>query len=177
MAFGLMFGNEMLLTSWLSSCLLSAMLLMMIPETWWEMLPTLIRVPIHGFLLPVITFVVKMAVTKLFQIHDDVSRNLFYDVKNCFLELLETSFREIDDNQKRNWELEGDVNFLLPLLGSKSPQLFDVSVKDKTIVILCISSRPTFSTFCAQNSPTIKIFTHFCTRVLVSSTSLAGRCL
>ena len=69
----LMFGNEMLFTSWLPSCVLTAFVLSFIPEVILDKIPVVIRVPVHGLLLPVGTAFLKTTISNALEIRDDVS--------------------------------------------------------------------------------------------------------
>ncbi|TRY79739.1 hypothetical protein TCAL_08341 [Tigriopus californicus] len=139
MASSLMFGNEMLLTSWLSSALISALALVAIPESNWDKLPTLVRIPVHGLLLPVATFLVKTSLTKLFQIQDDahifdILRSKFTDYQD-FHTLLYTCAREFDF---LGWEMPWKTTqtLLLPTVG---------------LVLVLVGLRTVLDTFLSQD--------------------------
>ena len=69
-----MFGNEMLFTSWLPSCVVTAFVLSFIPEeAVLDKIPIVIRVPVHGLLLPVGTAFLKTTISNALEIRDDVS--------------------------------------------------------------------------------------------------------
>ena len=68
-----MFGNEMLFSSWFFTSVVSAFIVTQIPKFVLKVIPKVVRVTILALLLPVMTFVLKVAISKALRIRDDVS--------------------------------------------------------------------------------------------------------
>lgn len=67
----LMFGNKMLVTSWMFSCLVSALLVTLPLESFLAKLSCIVRAAAQIFLFFSLTFLTKVLITRLFMIQDD----------------------------------------------------------------------------------------------------------
>ena len=99
-AVALMFGNEMLFTSWLFSCLVSALVITLPLDSLYQRLPTLLRVLATGLSFLTLTVLVKISISKAFQVQDDAHvfellKSKFTDFQN-FHTLLYTCAVEFD---------------------------------------------------------------------------------
>jgi len=96
----LMFGNNMLFTSWLFSCLLSALLVFLPLESLTNSLKPLLKAVTNLILYIVFTIVFKISIAKAFMVQDDahifeILKSKFTDFKN-FHTLLYTCAVEFD---------------------------------------------------------------------------------
>jgi len=99
-AVALMFGNEMLFTSWLFSCLLATLIITLPLDGAFNYLPTIPRIVTSVVSFFGLTFVTKVAIAKAFHVQDDAHvfellKSKFTDFKN-FHTLLYTCAVEFD---------------------------------------------------------------------------------
>jgi len=113
----LMFGNEMLFTSWLFSCLLAALIITLPLDTIFEQLPIVLRIFTRVISFLGLTYVAKVSIAKAFDVQDDAHvfellKSKFTDFKN-FHTLLYTCAVEFDF---LGWEMpyKTTVTLLLP---------------------------------------------------------------
>ena len=113
----LMFGNEMLFTSWLFSCLLAALIITLPLDTIFEQLPIMLRILTRVISFFGLTYVAKVSIAKAFDVQDDAHvfellKSKFTDFKN-FHTLLYTCAVEFDF---LGWEMpyKTTVTLLLP---------------------------------------------------------------
>ena len=116
-AVALMFGNEMLFTSWMFSCLLAALLLILPLDSLLKKLSPFLRAVTQVFLFFSLTFLAKLAIGKAFKVHDDAHvfellKSKFTDFRS-FHTLLYTCAVEFDF---LGWEMPQEITktLLLP---------------------------------------------------------------
>ena len=99
-AVALMFGNEMLITSWLFSCLLATLFIMLPLDSVFNFLPAIPRIITSVISFFSLTFATKVAIAKAFHVQDDAHvfellKSKFTDFKT-FHTLLYTCAVEFD---------------------------------------------------------------------------------
>merc|ERR1719430_1005219 len=115
-AVALMFGNEMLFTSWMFSCLLAALLVSLPLHTLLAKMPFLLCAIAQVILFFGITFLAKITITKAFLVQDDAHvfellKSKFTDFRS-FHTLLYTCAVEFDF---LGWEMPGKISATLLL--------------------------------------------------------------
>ena len=99
-AVALMFGNEMLFTSWFFSSLIALFLITLPLNSIFEKLSTIARVLLSGLTFIILTYLLKMSISKAFNVQDDahifeILKSKFTDFRN-FHTLLYTCAVEFD---------------------------------------------------------------------------------
>ena len=99
-AVALMFGNEMLFTSWFFSSLIALFLITLPLNSIFEKFSTIARVILSGLTFILLTYLLKMTISKAFNVQDDahifeILRSKFTDFRN-FHTLLYTCAVEFD---------------------------------------------------------------------------------
>ena len=116
-AVALMFGNEMLFTSWFFSSLIAAFLITLPLNSLFEKLPNIPRVLVSGLTFLSLTYLLKISIAKAFNVHDDAHvfellKSKFTDYRS-FHTLLYTCAVEFDF---LGWEMpwKTSATLLLP---------------------------------------------------------------
>ena len=116
-AVALMFGNEMLFTSWFFSSLVSLFLITLPLNNLYQKLSTISRIILSGISFLILTYLLKVGISTAFKVEDDahifeILKSKFTDFKN-FHTLLYTCAVEFDF---LGWEMPWKISetFLLP---------------------------------------------------------------
>ena len=116
-AVALMFGNEMLFTSWFFSSLIALFLITLPLNSIFEKLSNITRVILSGLIFILLTYLLKMSISKAFNVQDDahifeILKSKFTDFRN-FHTLLYTCAVEFDF---LGWEMpwKTSITLLLP---------------------------------------------------------------